>query len=230
VACDVQTRVFKGCREEILALTEVRGVKNNRVHFVAIIDHFTSCASPSQQQVDLCELCMQPSYQQSDGAGLTDEWQAVLQARQLFKAGIRSPECIAKSSPAELAVILRQGAAGMQSLHATSSCLAPLCVRAGFTKCCSLKCLLTGSCCFAAAGNSKGNELLLAGRIRKAAIELLQERARQAIAGAAAASAHFPQQMSRHKRQLDLCWMVCSRVASVAGDNWCNNSGLPAAC
>ena len=90
--------------------------------------------------------------------------------------------------------------------------------------------LLTGACCAAAAGNSKGNELLLAGRIRKAAIELLQERARQAIAGAAAASAHFPLQMSRHKKQPDLCWIVCSRVVSVFGDTCCGNAGLPAAC
>ena len=52
--CTVQTRVFKGCREEILALTEVRGVKNNRVRTcAAIIKHVTSCARVSQQQLIL---------------------------------------------------------------------------------------------------------------------------------------------------------------------------------
>ena len=43
--------------------------------------------------------------------------------------------------------------------------------------------------CNTAAGKPKGNELLLARKIRRAAIQLLEERAREAIASAAAASA-----------------------------------------
>lgn len=35
--CNLQARVFKGCREEIMALTEVKGVKSNRVRFVRMI-------------------------------------------------------------------------------------------------------------------------------------------------------------------------------------------------
>ncbi len=42
-ACTVQTRVFKGCREEILALTEVRGVKNNRVRTCVATVEKVSC-------------------------------------------------------------------------------------------------------------------------------------------------------------------------------------------
>ena len=56
-----------------------------------------------------------------------------LQARQLFKAGIRSPECIAKSSPAELAVILRQGAVENLAPNAASSYVAQPYIGAGFS-------------------------------------------------------------------------------------------------
>ena len=50
LACDVQTRVFKGCREEILALTEVRGVKNNRVRTCAAATDSLRCCAKCQQE------------------------------------------------------------------------------------------------------------------------------------------------------------------------------------
>ena len=93
--------------------------------------------------------------------------------------------------------------------------------RISFEEC---MCELTSSFYAAAAGNSKGNELLLAGRIRKAAIELLQERARQAIAGAAAASARRPLQAACHERNPVLFRLVFIRIISavlcVAAQAW----------
>ena len=112
--CNVQTRVFKGCREEILALTEVRGVKNNRVRAchamhgrkrALCVRHIFQCWAVTRMV-----YCLMGTTAASDHVVLTAKSLHMLQARQLFKAGIRSPECIAKSSPEELAEILKQGA------------------------------------------------------------------------------------------------------------------------
>ena len=47
----VQTRVFKGCREEILALTEVRGVKNNRVRTCIAVVKGNHIVLPAKDRV-----------------------------------------------------------------------------------------------------------------------------------------------------------------------------------
>lgn len=91
-----------------MALTEIKGVKSQRVHNLCHTCWFKVC-TPADLVLNItsiyrCQSLKLPNHFDQHRAGL-------LQARQLFKAGIRSPNDIAARTPDEIAEILKQGLA-----------------------------------------------------------------------------------------------------------------------
>ncbi len=117
--------MFKGCRQEIVALTEIDGVKGAKVgtklyhsYNSDSNSHMTllpAPASAARPAIPPCQATISRAARQPNSRLKAAQFHSHTllaehaQARLLFQAGIRSPEMVATKTPDELAVILKQG-------------------------------------------------------------------------------------------------------------------------
>ncbi len=128
--------MFKGCRQEIVALTEIDGVKGAKVGTKLYHSYNSDStrdmtllptpASSSSPAISPCQATVSRAARQPNSRLQAAQFHSHTllaehaQARLLFQAGIRSPEMVATKTPDELAVILKQG--GHRSLASTRAC------------------------------------------------------------------------------------------------------------